>query len=81
MQCLGSMYHLCTVNVRFAKFGWPAIAAMSGVMMSATCRAMQGQFCADALSARRPKPSAQSGQSNIIASVSHTLKALVSNFA
>ena len=29
--------YLCIVNVRLAKFGWPAIAAMSGVMMSATC--------------------------------------------
>ena len=29
--------YLCTVNVKVAKFGWPAIAAISGVMMSATC--------------------------------------------
>ena len=29
--------HLCTVKVKLAKFGCPAIAAMSGVMMSATC--------------------------------------------
>lgn len=29
--------YLCIVNVKLAKFGWPAIAAISGVMMSATC--------------------------------------------
>lgn len=29
--------YLCIVNVRLAKFGWPATAAINGVMMSATC--------------------------------------------
>ena len=36
-----SMAELCRylwiLNVKLAKFGWPAIAAISGVMMSATC--------------------------------------------
>ena len=27
----------CIVNVKLAKFGWPATAAINGVMMSAPC--------------------------------------------
>jgi hypothetical protein len=29
--------YLCIVNVKLAKLGWPATAAINGVMMSATC--------------------------------------------